>query len=109
MITSDYTSNDNTFDEKVLISDGGVTSLSYRVCKEGKFYFMKQLRPELFPNYSNRTLLYKEFELGQKIENPYVVKYHDICESDDELYILMEYVQGVTIEEKLTKEKGLKK
>ena len=106
MITSDYTSNDNTFDEKVLISDGGVTSLSYRVCKEGKLYFMKQLRPELFPNYSNRALLYKEFELGQKIENPYVVKYHDICESDDELYILMEYVQGVTIEEKLTKEKG---
>lgn len=106
MITSDYISNDNAFDEKVLIGDVGVTSLSYRVSIDGRQYFMKQLRSELFPNQSNRALFYKEYELGQKIESPYVVKYHDICESDDELYILMEYVQGVTIEEKLAKEKG---
>ena len=106
MITSDYISNNNAFDEKVFIGDVGVTSLSYRVSIDGRQYFMKQLRSELFPNQGNRALFHKEYELGKKIESPYVVKYYDICESDDRLYILMEYVQGVTVDEKLTKEKG---
>ena len=106
MITSDYISDNNAFDEKVFIGDMGATSLSYRVGIDGKQYFMKQLRSEFFPNKSNRDLFYKEYELGKKIDSPYIVKYHDIYESNDELYILIEYVQGVTIEEKLTKEKG---
>lgn len=106
MVSSDFTSNENFFDEKVLIGDSGATSLSYRVCQEGKLYFMKQLRPELFPNLSNRVLFHKEYTLGKSISNSHVVKYESIHEDENELFILMEYVQGVTIEEKLTKEKG---
>ncbi len=66
MITSDYISDNNAFDEKVFIGDMGATSLSYRVGIDGKQYFMKQLRSEFFPNKSNRDLFYKEYELGKK-------------------------------------------
>ena len=99
--SSDFTCNKNTFEESVLIGDDGATSLSYRVCHDGRLYFMKQLRPELFPNHSNRVLLQKEFALGKSIEHSNVVKYDSIYESEEEMYILMEYVQGSTVEEKL--------
>ncbi|MBO7193207.1 MAG: leucine-rich repeat protein [Bacteroidaceae bacterium] len=99
--SSNFTCNENTFEESVLIGDDGATSLSYRVCHDGRLYFMKQLRPELFPNHSNRVLLQKEFALGKSIEHNNVVKYDSIYESEEEMYILMEYVQGSTVEEKL--------
>lgn len=101
MASSDFTCNENTFEEKVPVGDDGATSLSYRVCRNGRLYFMKQLRPELFPNHSNRVLLQKEFTLGKSIEHNNVVKYDSIYESEEEMYILMEYVQGSTVEEKL--------
>ena len=101
MASSDFTCNENTFEEKVPVGDDGATSLSYRVCRDGRLYFMKQLRPELFPNHSNRVLLQKEFALGKSIEHNNVVKYDSIYESEEEMYILMEYVQGSTVEEKL--------
>ena len=99
--SSDFTYNDNTFEERVLIGDNGATSLSYRVCHDGRVYFMKQLRPELLPNHGNRVLLQKEFALGKSIKHSSVVKYDSIYMSEDEMYILMEYIQGSTVEEKL--------
>lgn len=101
MASSDFTCNENTFEERVPVGDDGATSLSYRVCRDGRLYFMKLLRPELFPNHSNRVLLQKEFALGKSIEHNNVVKYDSIYESEEEMYILMEYVQGSTVEEKL--------
>ena len=101
MASSDFTCNENTFEERVPVGDDGATSLAYRVCRDGRLYFMKQLRPELFPNHSNRVLLQKEFALGKSIEHNNVVKYDSIYESEEEMYILMEYVQGSTVEEKL--------
>ena len=78
MASSDFTCNKNTFEESVLIGDDGATSLSYRVCHDGRLYFMKQLRPELLSNHSNRVLLQKEFALGKSIEHSNVVKYDSI-------------------------------
>ncbi len=104
MIASEYINN-KTFEKKELIADSGTTSLSYRVCLDGKLYFMKQLRPELFHNLSNRELFHKEYQLGKKIDSNYVVKYHSIHENCNDIYILMEYVYGSTIDEKLKNDK----
>ena len=102
--SSDFICNENTFDEKVPVGNNGATSLSYRVCRNGRLYFMKQLRPELFSNNNNRVLLQKEFALGKSIQHSNVVKYDSIYESEDEMYILMEFVQGSTVGEKLKKD-----
>ena len=106
MISSDFIDNNSTFDEKELINSKGKTSQSYKVKKNGRLYFMKQLLPELYQNHSNRVLFYKEYELGHSIQSEHVVKYERICEDEQGLYIIMEYVCGSTLEEKLTDDKG---
>ena len=105
MHSSDFINTNNIFDEKEQLGNNGVTSLSYRVCRKGKQYFMKQLRPELFPNLSNRIIFYKEYAHGKDISSRHIVKYDSIYEDDNELYILMEYVNGSTVSEKIQNDK----
>ena len=106
MISSDFIDNNSTFDEKELINSKGKTSQSYKVKKNGRLYFMKQLLPELYQNHSNRVLFYKEYEIGCSISNNHVVKYEKICEDKNGLYILMEYIYGSTVEEILNSNKS---
>ena len=87
--SSDFTCNKNTFEESVLIGDDGATSLSYRVCHDGRLYFMKQLRPELKDDWRYRSAYQKEYEVGRSIASEYIVKYEAIDENADGLYILM--------------------
>lgn len=87
-----------------LLNDSGSTSIAYKVCFEGRLYFMKQLRPELQQEKRYRDAFIKEFYTGRSIESPYVVKYIDLREDTHGLYILMEYVNGCTLNEKVTKE-----
>ena len=106
MLTSGFIHDDNIFDNKAPTGNGGATSLSYKVRIDGKQYFMKQLRPELQDELRNRTLFYKEYEIGCSISNSHVVKYEKICEDKNGLYILMEYIYGSTIEEILNSNKN---
>ena len=55
MTSSDFIGNGYVFDEKVPLGKDGATSFSYKVCKEGRLYFMKQQRPERFTNFGNRA------------------------------------------------------
>ena len=80
----------------------GATSCSYRVRISGKEHFMKQLRPELKDDWRYRSAYQKEYEVGRKINNPYIVRYESIDENANGLYILMEHVNGHTLDEKLT-------
>ncbi len=80
----------------------GATSCSYRVRIGGKEHFMKQLRPELKDDWRYRSAYQKEYEVGRKINNPYIVRYESIDENVNGLYILMEHVNGHTLDEKLT-------
>ena len=82
----------------------GATSLCYRVRIDGKEYFMKQLRPELRSDRRYRSVYRKEYEVGRSITSEYIVKYDAINENTDGLYILMEHVNGHTLDEKLVSE-----
>lgn len=106
MLTSGFIYNDNIFDNKVPVGNGGATSLSYKVRIDGKQYFMKRLRPELQEEQRCRTLFHKEFEIGSSISNGHVARYEKICEDGNGLYILMEYIYGCTVEEVLNANKA---
>lgn len=82
----------------------GITSCSFRVRIGGKEYFMKQLRPELKDDWRYRYAYLKEYEVGRSIYNKYIVRYESIDENADGLYILMEYVNGHTLDEKLARD-----
>ena len=81
----------------------GTTSIGYRTNIDGRVYFIKKLRPELSHDKRYRDLFYKEFNTGKNICNPYIVKFFDIIDDGDELSIVMEYVNGRTIKEKIEK------
>lgn len=82
----------------------GATSIAYRTYIDGQVCFMKKLRPELRNDKRSRDLFYKEYNTGKMICSPYVVKYLDIRDNADGLCIIMEYVNGCTIKEKIERE-----
>ena len=100
---SDFIFTDNVGDIELLDSSGS-TSIAYKICIEGHSYFMKQLRPELRNDKRYRDAFIKEYHTGCSIQNPYVVKYLELKEDPNGLYILMEYVNGHTLNEKVIKE-----
>lgn len=104
MHTSEFI-NDEYYVEMVEeLSTEGATALTYKVRVGGRRYFMKVLRHELAMQQRFRTLFHKEYELGCRINNRHVVRYENIGENEYGLYVLMEYVNGVNIEEKLSAE-----
>ena len=84
----------------------GSTSNAYVVRVEGKDYFMKQLRPELKNDWRYRSAYQKEFEVGRRLSSEYIVKYEAIDEDEQGIYILMEHVNGLTLDEKLRSDVG---
>ena len=92
------------FDNVEPMPSGGATSLAYRARIGGKEYFMKRLRPELKSDWRYRSAYQKEYEVGRSISNEYIVRYEAIDEDAEGLYILMEMVNGRTLEEKLAAE-----
>lgn len=82
----------------------GATSITYKGRINGKLYFIKRLRPEYLNNSQYRKAFEKEFEVGKLINSPHVTKYVSIHEDAEGCYILMEYINGLTLEEKLATE-----
>ena len=105
MLTSEFIYDSKQLEGKIQLPDTGATSLSYKVNIDGKQYFMKVLRPTLYKDLRNRLIFHKEFELGTSIHSEYVVKYERIGEDENGLHIIMEYIYGLTIEEKLNNDK----
>ncbi len=101
---SGFLNEDIRFDKIERLDNEGGTCETYIVHIKGKAYFMKRLRCQYScdPNY--RLIFNKEFEIGKAISNSYIPQYLSLGEDGQGLYILMEYVQGVTLQEKLKKE-----
>ena len=96
-----YTKN---VDDIEMLERCGTTSLAYKIRIGGRLFFIKKLRPELYQEKRYRYLFYKEFNTGKGIKSPYIVEYIDIKDDADGLCLLMEYVSGCTLKEKLEKE-----
>ncbi len=58
---------------------------------------IKLLAPELLENPDNRRRLMSEGHLISTLSSPYIVKAHEIGESADSPYIVMEYLSGGTL------------
>ena len=99
-----YVLSNKSAEEVIPLGAKGATSYSYIVRIEGKEHFMKQLRPELKDDWRYRSAYQKEYEVGRSIASEYIVRYEAIDENADGLYILMEHVNGYTLDEKLASE-----
>lgn len=102
---SDFIKRSNTA-EAELLEQCGTTSLAYKINVNGQLFFMKRLRPELRNDTRVRELFYKEYNTGRSIDSPYIVKYLEMKDGANGLYIVMEYVNGHTLKEKVEREPG---
>ena len=101
---SDFLSPNEAVDDVEMLVGWGSTALTYKVRIDGRLLLMKRLRPELRNEKRFRYLFYKEFNTGKEIKSPYVVEYVDIKDDAAGLCILMEYISGNTLQNKLLNE-----
>ena len=88
--------------EKVLTAAGSHVHDFYKVCREGKYFFLKALKPEFRSREYYREVLRKEFELGQQLHSEFIVSYHQLLDTPEECGVLMDYVNGLTLADFLT-------
>ena len=79
----------------------GSTCLCYMVRYQGKRYLMKRLRREYADNPRYQELFRKEFETGQRLSHEHLVKFVSMGEDVDGCYIIMEYIDGDTLGERM--------
>ena len=101
---SGFLEEDIKFDKIERLDCEGGTCEAYIVHINGKAYFMKRLRSQYSNDPNYRLIFNKEFEIGKAINSCYIPQYVSIGEDGKGLYILMEYVQGTTLQNKLQKE-----
>ena len=101
---SDFLGDKGRFEDIEQLDRCGTTSLAYKVRIHNQLLFMKKLRPEFSNDESYRLLFYKEFNTGKTIKSPYVVDYVEINDDEEGVYILMEYVSGSTLKQKIERE-----
>ena len=101
MEISKFLDNNTYFDKAELINEASAISELYKLRINGRLYFMKRLRNEYAADPRYRSMFFKEFESGKVINNPHIVEYTSINDNVNGLYIIMEYVNGVTLKEKL--------
>ena len=104
METSKFLVDNTYFDKVELVKEVSVFSRLYKLRVGGRLYFMKQLREEYAADPRYRSMFFKEYEAGKGISCPNVVDYISINEDSHGLYIIMDYVNGVTLKEKLQSE-----
>lgn len=78
----------------------------YRMHLGGLRVAVKRLKPE----YRNHPLFIaayqKEFQIGQQLKHDALPIYRELHEDKDELYIIMDYVDGISLEEFVSTESG---
>lgn len=74
------------------------------VVVDGEEYFKKQLTGAYRDDLRLRMALYKEFNVGNRLNSPYIVKYREINEDEKGVYILMKHINGMSLAEKMEAE-----
>lgn len=74
--------------------------LSRQQLADGKVIMVKRLRPEYLDNEKLRSCLAKEYEIGRRVsaKTHYVVKYNNFVSNDEEVELIMDFVDGDTLD-----------
>ncbi|MDR0233172.1 MAG: serine/threonine protein kinase [Dysgonamonadaceae bacterium] len=81
------------------ISGGGMGEVYRGWDERGNAVAIKKIRSELTADANLRTLFHKEVHTLKQLEHPSIVKMYASFEEHGNLYLIMEYVEGETIEQ----------
>ncbi len=98
MDASQFSANQPRFEAIEQMDTQGATCDTFRVKLYGKLHFLKRLKPEYAGDIRYQEALRKEFETGYRLEHPNLVRYLSL----DKDGILMEYVDGETLSQRLS-------
>lgn len=87
----------STFEEVQELVHRGATSVSYKVRIYNKWHFLKRPKPEHADNPLYVTAFEKEFDLGFTLDHPNIVRYVSKGSDAQGVYLLTEYVDGITL------------
>jgi serine/threonine protein kinase len=99
MDSSQFSDKQPRFETIEQMETQGATCDTFRVKLYGKLHFLKRLKPEYAGDIRYQEALRKEFETGYRLEHPNLVRYLSLDKDD----ILMEYVDGETLSQRLAK------
>lgn len=68
---------------------------------------IKVIRPELAKNPALRARFKQEAELLCSLDHPNIVKFLNYVETSEGVFLIMEYVKGITLEDYINKKNGL--
>ena len=97
MDSSQFSGGQPKYDAIEQMDSRGATCDTFRVKLYGKLHFLKRLKPEYVGDVRYQEALRKEFETGYRLEHPNLVHYLSL----DRDGILMEYVDGETLSQRL--------
>jgi serine/threonine-protein kinase len=101
--TSQFTpkieSDDNQNPQTARFVAEGSTSICYLTRYHDKLVFQKRLKKEFATDNHYIANFHKEFELGFNLDSEHIVKYLATGKDEQGIYILTEYVKGVTLTE----------
>ena len=97
MDSSQFSDNQPRFEAIEQMETQGATCDTFRVKLYGKLHFQKRLKAEYAGDIRYQEALRKEFEIGYRLEHPSLVRYISL----DADSILMEYVDGETLSQRL--------
>jgi eukaryotic-like serine/threonine-protein kinase len=64
---------------------------------------LKRIAPRLCSNAKSRQRLWKEAEWVSRLNDPHIAAVYDVLEDGDELFVVMEYVEGETLRRRLSR------
>ena len=97
MDSSQFSDHQPRFDAIEQLNTQGATCDTFRVKLYGKLHFLKRLKPEYAGDIRYQEAFRKEFETGYRLEHPNLVRFISL----DDNGILMEYVDGETLPQRL--------
>ena len=97
MDSSQFSDSQPKYDAIEQMETQGATCDTFRVKLYGKLHFLKRLKAEYAGDIRYQEALRKEFETGYRLEHPNLVRYLSL----DHDGILMEYVDGETLSQRL--------
>jgi serine/threonine protein kinase len=87
----------SSFSDVVSIAKNGATSDCFKVRIYAKWHFLKRPKKEFTGNPIYIAAFEKEFDLGFTLDHPNIVRYISKGSDKQGLYILTEYIDGLTL------------
>jgi len=98
----------NRYDLVFQVGEGGMGVVFLASDRQlGRKVALKRMRPEIRLRTDQRDKFIQEAKIISHLNHPYIVGVHEIVEDADDLYLVLDYVEGMPLSQLITERKRL--